>query len=219
MAIGSGSHGPRYSSRRRAIVARPVQRQTGHDRREVGRRALDAVVVDALPADPGLLHDVLGIAVAGQDAIGQAEEAGPLGGEVLVRTCHRPTMPPIGDATLFARSAAARPAASPLERAASASSPTGPTQSPARNTPGRWVASMPGRPARPAPGRGRRVAHRHLVEESLDHHVPFGDAAALGERPELSPVLSRRPCSVAHDVHECPAGGRKARALGLWVER
>jgi hypothetical protein len=33
------------------------------------------------------------------------------------------------------------------------------------------------------------VAHRHLVEEPLDHYVLLVDAAPLSEGPELRPVL------------------------------
>src|SRR5207248_2232918 len=114
------------------------------------------------------LHDVVGIGQRPGDPVGDAGQPGPLGGEdgrAVVRPWLDPlwAVDPDGRVVLHHATscraltaprrteadAAAAPAASPLDRVQSASQPRGPTQSPATNTPGSPVLSMPGRPASP----------------------------------------------------------------------
>src|SRR4029079_11997639 len=92
--------------------------------------ALARVRAGALPAEPGVLHDVLGIGAGAGDAVGHAEQARALPGELRVVDRRQGRVggePPHATAILVARWAARRPASAPLATAASLSSPVGPT--------------------------------------------------------------------------------------------
>jgi hypothetical protein len=54
--------------------AQVVDRQARHDRRQPGPRRVDLLVGSVLPAQEGVLHDVLRIAHAAEHAIGDPEE-------------------------------------------------------------------------------------------------------------------------------------------------
>jgi hypothetical protein len=58
-----------------------VQRQPGRRRRQEGRRAPDDRAVGSLPPQPGLLHDVLGVAGAAESLAGDPGQPRPRPGE------------------------------------------------------------------------------------------------------------------------------------------
>ena len=106
--------------------AQPVDGEAGDGAHEERLRVVDLRAVDGLPAQPRVLAGVLGVADAAGHPVGDAEQPRPQGLECLGAGVGR-----VHAATIAGVVAAARPAARPLANAASASIPSGPTQSPA----------------------------------------------------------------------------------------
>src|SRR5262249_12459650 len=117
-----------------------VEGEPGDDCRQPGGWSLDLGGIGATPAQPGGLDDVFGVGHRPQHSGAQSDEPVAVALADVCR-CHR--------AMAAMMRAAALPAVAPLDSAASERRPTGPTQSPATNTPGTSSRATPGRPGRP----------------------------------------------------------------------
>ena len=71
---------------RAAQGAQAVQAEPGGGGDQPALRIADHGGVGALPAQPGVLDDVLGVAAAAQQAVGQGEQAGAVGLEGIGRS-------------------------------------------------------------------------------------------------------------------------------------
>ena len=76
---GSGRHRLRQPRADVALLAggqlaQPVEREPRRHREQERARLVDRVVLDARPADPGLLHDVLGLDAAAEDPVRRPDQ-------------------------------------------------------------------------------------------------------------------------------------------------